>query len=299
MLSDIKLSAKLIQANSTVAIAVVRNEMSILEHWLEYYRSIGIRCFIIVDNCSGDGTREFLLSQSDVVLYSSDTQYKHSHYGVAWQQALLGNLCIGKWVVMADADEFLVYEDSEVRPLTNLTKRMDEEGANGALVCMVDMYPYDDLADADFSQKSPFEAAPYFDKSALTELKFGGGMYSNSRNFVNGFRHRIAPSRINAYVSQKYAVFKYSPWLRFSEGLHYAAGMKLYSQPLFFSHFKYHSGFKDKILTEIKRKQHFNGAEEYKRYATILKESKGGFGTEQFSLKYENSRSYTQLLSTI
>ena len=295
MLTDARLAFELIEANSTVVISVIRNEMLMLARWLEHYRSLGIRCFIIVDNCSDDGSREFLLSQTDVVLYSSDTQYKYSHYGVTWQQALLGNLCLGKWVVMADADEFLVYENSETRSMLELVESLEEEEADGALVYMIDMYPYGDLSEADFSMQSPFEAAPYFDKDSLTELRFGGGMYSNSRNFVNGFRHRIAPSRINAYVSQKYALFKYYPWLRFSEGVHYAANMTPSEKPVFFAHFKYHNGFKDKIVTEIKRKQHFNGAEEYKRYASILKESRGGFGNEQSSVKYENSYSFMSL----
>jgi len=282
--------------NDAIVVAVVRNEKTMMPHFLEHYRGLGLRCFIIVDNCSTDGTREYLAAQPDVVLYSTDTEYKYSHYGVSWQQAVLGSHCLGKWVILADADELLVYEGSESIPFATLLQGFEAEGATGALTYMVDMYPYGDLDDACFSAGKPFDVAPYFEREPLIELRFGGGQYSNSRNFVNGLRHRVAPSRINAYVSQKYAVFKYFPWVRLSEGVHYAANLQVSATPAFFAHFKYHSGFKKKVSDEIKRNQHFNGAEEYRRYAAMLAEGAGGFGSEQTSIRYGSSRDFVRLV---
>lgn len=298
LLTDIDKFSFLISSD-LVVIAVARNEMVMLPHFLQHYRDLGVKTFILVDNCSDDGSRAFLFEQPDVILFSTETEYKKSHYGVAWQQAILGNFCLGKWVIVADLDEFIVYENCETKPLASLVEDLENEKANGALVYMVDMYPYGDLDDACFITEKPFIAAPYFDRQALIELRFGGGMYSNSRNFVNGFRHRIAPSRINAYVSQKYALFKYYPWLRLSEGIHYAANIDLTIQPIFFAHFKYHSGFKQKVITEVKRKQHFNGAEEYKRYMNIIKESEGGFGSKELSEHYEGSHSFIHMLENL
>lgn len=272
-------------------VMAVRNEMSIIHHFLDYYRNLGIRAFYIADNGSDDGTREYLYEQPDVLLLSADTEYRKSHYGVTWQQAILGNFCLGKWVIVADADEFLVYPDSEKVSFLEYTRKIEAVHANGLFVHMIDMYPEGDLDDACFETTCPFEAAPYFDSDAQIELAFGGGHYSNSRNMVNGLRHRIAPNRINAYVSQKYAVFKYMPWVRLTEGIHYAANIKVAQEAACFAHFKYHSGFKQKVLNEIKRGQHFNGAEEYRRYASMLAEGKGGFGGNH-SQKYINSSSF-------
>jgi hypothetical protein len=294
LISDAKQSERLM-VHDLVVVAVVRNEMIMLPHFFEYYRRLGVKCFIFVDNCSDDGTREYLVSQPDAVVYSADTEYKHSHYGVTWQQAVMGNHCLGKWVLLADADEFLVYENSETIPLPELIGSFDAEKSNGALICMIDMYPYGDLDDARFEKAKPFDAASYFDKKALIELRFGGGSYSNSRNFVNGLRHRIAPSRINAYVSQKYALFRYQPWIRLTEGVHYAANLTVSEKPVFFAHFKYHAGFKSKVLTEIRRNQHFNGAEEYHRYAVMLTEGKGGFGVEGVTERYQNSLTFLNI----
>lgn len=296
LLNSTAYAASLLQADVYV-IAVVRNEMVMLPHFIDYYRALGISTFIFVDNCSTDGTREYLLAQPDVITYSTDTEYNKSHYGVTWQHTLLGNLCLNKWVLLADADELLVYENCESVQIGEYLKTLDEAGAEGALLYMIDMYPYDDLDDACFSKGKPFDVAPYFDKCALRELVFGGGAFSNSINIVNGLRHRLAPTRINAYVSQKYALFKYRPWLRLTEGIHYVANMKVAERPAFFAHFKYHAAFKEKVITEIKRKQHYNGAEEYQKYLGMLAEGKGGFGKEGITTRYENSSTFFGLLS--
>ncbi len=294
LLSDLGMQEYLLREN-LVVVSVVRNEMTMLPQFLEHYRGLGVKCFIFVDNCSNDGTREYLLAQKDTIIYSADTEYKYSHYGVAWQQAVLGNHCLGKWVLLADADEFLVYDKSESTPLPTIIKKLEADKDNAALTYMIDMYPYDELDKADFKHGKVFELAPYYDKDALIELKFGGGMYSNSRNFVNGLRHRLAPSRINAYVSQKYALFKYFPWIRLCEGIHYSANMQVSDKPVYFAHFKYHSGFKEKVNLEVRRKQHYNNAEEYQKYASMITEMSGGFGKEGVSERFVDSQSFVRL----
>jgi len=145
-------------------IAAMRNEMIMLPHFLEHYRDMGVKTFIIADNCSDDGSREFLLEQKDVVLYSVDTEYKHSHYGVAWQQAILANHCVGKWTLIADADELLVYPNHEKTSLLEFVQQAESEGADCVRTDMIDMYPYGDLNDADFTKFSPFEVANWHDK---------------------------------------------------------------------------------------------------------------------------------------
>jgi hypothetical protein len=291
LLSPVASLQGLHRAEVTV-VAVMRNEMLLLPHFLAHYRKLGAGAFVVVDNLSDDGSREYLLAQPDVIVYSADTEYRHSHYGVTWQHTVLANHCLGKWVLLADADEFLSYENSESVPLPQFTREIHAEGADAALVRMIDMYPFGDLEDADFTRDTPFTAAPWFDREPLIELMFGGGQFSNSRNFVNGLRHRIAPSRINAYVSQKYALFRYMPWMRISEGVHYTANMHVSGRPAFFAHFKYHAGFKAKVLTEVKRKQHYNGAEEYKRYAAMLAEGSGAFGDGALSVRYGGSADF-------
>lgn len=274
-------------------VAVARNERVLAPHFLQHYRALGVRAFAFVDNLSDDGTREYLAAQPDVLLYSADTEYKHSHYGVSWQQAVLGAHALGQWVVLADLDEFLVYPGCETVPIEQWVGTLEAAGHDAARVLMVDMYPAGELDAADFSQQAPFEAAPCFDREPLLHWALGSGSYSNGPTYLSALRHRLIPdSAPNLYTSQKIAVFKYQPWVRLSEGLHYASNLRAAPEPVWFAHFKYHAGFRRKVRTEVARQQHFNGAHEYRKYASMLAEAAGSFAQDGVTATYSGSATW-------
>ena len=271
-----------------LVVAVARNERLLMPHFLAHYRGLGVRHFVLVDNLSDDGTREYLLAQPDVVLYSADTEYRHSHYGVAWQQAVLAAHALGKWVVLADIDEFLVFPGCEHTPLPEWLARQGERGADAVLTLMVDMYPAGDLAQARFDQAAPFEVARQFDRQPLLRWRLGSGCFSNGPTYLSALRHRLIPdSAPNLYTSQKLAVFRHQPWVRLSEGLHYAANLHPAAEPACFAHFKYHAGFRAKVLQEVARKQHFNGAEEYAKYLSMVAEAQAPLADARWSASAE------------
>jgi hypothetical protein len=250
----------------------VRNERTMLPHFLAHYRRLGARHFVFVDNGSDDGTPAYLLAQPDVVLYSADTDYRDSHYGVSWQQAVLAAHGLNRWAVVADADELLLYRDWETVALPDLVRGLADAGHDAAPVLMLDMYPRGALRDTDFARAGP-EAANWFDSEPLLPWRLGTGLYSNSPTWLSALRHRLIPhSPPNAFTAQKIALLRYRPWVRLSEGLHYAAGLVPAAEPLFFGHYKYHAGFRAKVLLEIERKQHYDGASEYAQYLAMVAE---------------------------
>lgn len=291
LLTELKHTSSLL-TNDLMVVAVMRNEMVILEHFLQHYRALGFQTFIIVDNCSDDGTREFLMEQSDVVLYSTDAEYKHSHYGVSWQQAVLGNHCLNKWTLIADTDEFLIYSDCENSKIADYLTNLDG-GVDCVRVNMIDMYPYKEMSKADFTKYKPFEVANYFDENALRFLSLVNGKFSNTKNCVSNLRHRLDSGvDLKSFTSQKFALIKYKPWMQFSQGFHDAANINLAPNSMCFAHFKYHAAFENKVKEEIKRKQHYDGAKEYHRYLSLLAESQGNFGSQEYSKCYKGSNSF-------
>jgi len=198
--------------------------------------------------------------------------------------------------VLADADEFLIYPNCETLSIQHYTKGLETEGAEVVRVDMVDMYPLEDLVAADFLKQLPFDAAAWFDKPYMTPWRLGSGWFSNAPSFVSHLRHRLIPETVSHdFVSQKFALFRYQPWVRFSQGIHYAANLNVSSQPAWFAHFKYHAEFEKKVKTEIHRAQHYNNAAEYRRYAAMLAESRGGFCAEGISVQYLGSHSFMEL----
>ncbi len=252
-------------------VSTVRNEMFMLPHFLRHYRNLGVESFLIADNGSDDGTLEYLADQPDVALFSVDSDYKSAHYGVAWQQALLSNFRVGKWSLVADADEFLTWQFGGKPKLADLIKDPEFEDADAVRVFMLDMYPRGSLSEVDFVAADPFETACYVDQTPFLTNSPSRGTFSNSRTWTSALRHRLIPgSRPDLFVAQKLALLRYSPWMRLTDGLHFGSGMSVAKRELLFGHFKYNADFHRKVAAEISRGQHFNNAEEYKRYSERL-----------------------------
>lgn len=256
---------------SHAVVACMRNELKMLPQFLAHYRRLGMTSFLISDNCSTDGSVAYLLDQPDVVVFSCDTAYRESNYGVAWQQALLSAFRCGLWSVVVDADEFLVPPGPEGRPIADFLAEIEAEGADAALALLLDMYPSGDLSDCDLTQGDPFELAPYVDHTPLRPVWFHGP-YSNSPAWTSSVRHRLVPTAgPSDFTSQKTCIIRYAPWMQLSAGLHYAGDCRIAERPAVLCHFKYHAGFHAKVLEEVQRKQHFEGAAEYAKYLEAIR----------------------------
>ena len=255
-------------------VACMRNEMFMLPQFLAHYRKLGVGSFLIVDNCSDDGTLEYLLEQPDVALFSVDTDYKLSRYGVAWQQAMMAAFRVGKWSLVADADELLVWQEDQSQTLPDLLKTDAFQGVDAARIFMLDMYPQGSLSDATF-ETDPFAEAGFVDHDPFLANWTGRGPFSNMPTWTSALRHRlIAGSRTDLFVAQKIALLKYQPWMRVSAGLHFLTDVQLSRRELIFAHFKYNADFRRKALAEVARGQHFNDAEEYRKYLALMSEGR-------------------------
>jgi Glycosyl transferase family 2 len=149
--------------------STIRNERVRLPFFLEYYRKIGVDHFLIVDNASDDGTREYLADQPDVSLWTTGAGYKQSRFGMDWMMHLLRRYGTGNWCLTVDVDEFLVYPFCETRPLRALTDWLDSAGARSFSAMLLDMYPKGAMHAQPYREgQNPFEIAQYFDSGNYT-----------------------------------------------------------------------------------------------------------------------------------
>ncbi|WGW06049.1 glycosyltransferase [Tropicibacter oceani] len=277
------------RAAEVAVVAVMRNEMFMLPHFLSHYRKLGVDSFLIADNASDDGTREYLLDQPDVALFSVDTDYKLSHYGVAWQQAMMAAFRPGKWSLVADADELLVWQENQTQTLPDLLKSSDFDGAEAVRIFMLDMYPKGPLEQVDFSSGNPFAEAGYCDAIPFLTNTPARGPYSDRPTWTSALRHRLIPgSRGTLFVAQKLALLRYHPFMRLSDGLHFVGDVKLADRELLFAHFKYNAAFREKARTEVSRRQHFNDAEEYRKYLALASEGRSVIHEDDLSVPWRD-----------
>ena len=147
-----------------VLFACLRNEALRLPHFLDHYRALGVRHFVLVDNASTDGTRDIAHAASDISLWRTEGSYRTSRYGMDWVTALMRQYGLGRWCVVADADELLVYPGHDTVDLPALASRLTTAGQWALPALMLDLYPQGPLSTARITPGGdPVTAAPWFD----------------------------------------------------------------------------------------------------------------------------------------
>ncbi|PJF10038.1 glycosyltransferase family 2 protein [Pseudorhodobacter sp. MZDSW-24AT] len=153
-----------IRPRDILCFMAVRNEMLRLPHFLDHHRSLGVDHFLIVDNDSTDGTRDFLAAQPDVSLWHTPSSYKQARFGLDWVTWLQIRHGHGHWTLTLDADELLIYPYWQTRPLPALTAWLDDQGLAAMGAMMLDLYPEGPLSAAEIaSGGNPLSVLRWFD----------------------------------------------------------------------------------------------------------------------------------------
>ena len=255
--------------------STMRNERVRLPFFLDYYRKLGVDHFLVVDNGSTDGTREYLAGQPDVSLWETDAGYKQSRFGMDWIMHLLRRHGSGNWCLTVDVDEFLVYPFCETRPLRALTDWLDSAGNRAFSSMLLDMYPKGAMHEQPYHEgQNPFEIAQYFDSGNYTvsrswpllNLWIQGG--PRARLFFSDDPYR-APAlnkiplvrwhRSYAYVSSTHMLLPRGLNLTYDDG----GGEKPSGCLL---HAKFLDTFAAKAEEEMRRGQHYAESHEYRAY---------------------------------
>ena len=259
----------------------LRNEKVRLPYFLRYYRDLGIDHFLIVDNDSDDGSREYLARQPDVSLWTTRASYRRARFGMDWLTHLLRHHGHGNWCLTVDVDEFLIYPFCETRPLRALTDWLDASQIRTFSSMLLDMYPKGPVQDQPYREgQNPFEIAQWFDSGNYTIARnwaFGnlwvqGG--PRTRSFFADDPKR-APAlnkvplvkwhRSYAYVSSTHMLLPRGLNLVFDEwGGEKASGCLL--------HAKFLDTFALKAEEEMARGEHYADSREYRAYQQQLKE---------------------------
>lgn len=259
-----------------------RDENIRLPYFLKYYRDLGVAHFLMVDNGSTDGGQEYLADQKDVSLWSTNSSYKRSRFGMDWLNWL--QQCYGHdhWSLTVDPDEFFVYPFCDTRPIRALTDWLDGSQIRSFGAMLLDMYPKGRIDAVPYSSgQNPMEIASWFDPGNYTiaQNKFYGNLW-----IQGGPRARVffpdAPKKAPAlnkiplvkwdkryaYVSSTHMLLPrglnktYDEW-----GGEQASGVLL--------HAKFLDTFDAKAKEELTRRQHYSASVEYKAYVENMKDN--------------------------
>lgn len=266
-------------ASDILVFATIRNEMPRLPHFLEHYRALGVEHFFFVDNGSTDGSRAFLCEQPDVSLWHTDASYKLSRFGVDWLTYLLAKYGHGHWCLTLDADELLVYPFHDTRPLTALTRWLDDEGIEAYPAMMLDMYPKGPLGSQQFvAGESPLEHLNWFDagnymiqrQEPLQNLWIQGGPRARVF-FRNEPRRAPTLNKVPLVKWHRRYVYVNSTHSLLPRRLNHVYGTYDEEKPSgILLHTKFLPEIVEKSAEEKARKEHFNNSSLYDAYYDSL-----------------------------
>lgn len=158
-----------IRKDSILGFITLRNEMSRLPHFFEHHRKLGIDHFLVVDNDSTDGSREWLLAQPDVSLWTTQASYKASRFGMNWLGWLQMRYAPGHWCLTLDADEIFIFPDYQHAGLRELTDWLTANRISSLAATMLDLYPKGPLSSAVMDEgQTPLDALGWFDPEGYT-----------------------------------------------------------------------------------------------------------------------------------
>jgi hypothetical protein len=262
-----------IRNSDILLVTCLRNELTRLPYFCDYYRKLGVNQFLIVDNGSTDGVQDWARSQPDVSLWFTKASYKESKFGMEWCNYLLKKFGTGHLCVTVDPDEFLVYPSCDTRDLRDLGEFLKSEKREALHCVMLDAYSDKPLEQTLYrSGDNPFEVCPYFD---------GDGYMQESRRHAETATRGGPRMRVyNRKTPQKSPALNKVPvvwwrWnFRYTSSMHDikpSRAMRIATDPrpmitgaLF--HFKFFASLSNKASEEMARKQHYNAGAEYQSY---------------------------------
>ncbi len=256
-----------------VVFAVTRNEMLRLHAFLRHYRRLGVEQFVIVDNNSTDETGDYLKSQKDVLLYSTEAHFTGKE---AWLDYLFHKHGLNLWCLAADADELIDYPSSDLVTLPELCRYLDETGANALHSILLDLYPEGSLSQVKYAAGDDYFSKKWYfdpmDSMVMTPRHFYRGSGLDFR-FEGGVRKRLFG--VSACCS-KFPLFRFTGEMFLSDGQHYLEGGRFSELRAVLYHMKYLQDFEARVMEEMQREQHWRGAVEYKAYAKLISSHEHG-----------------------
>jgi len=275
-LSTVQDRTQRIQPGDILLFSTFRDEYVRLPYFMKYYRDLGVSHFLMVDNGSTDGGREYLAEQDDVSLWSTNASYKRARFGVDWLNWLQQKYGHGHWTLVVDPDEFFVYPFCDTRPIRALTDWLDVSQVKSFGAMLLDMYPKGRIDAVPYRPgQDPLEIASWFDpgnymiekNNKYGNLWIQGGPRSRVF-FPNQPKRSPALNKIPlvkwnkryAYVSSTHMLLPRGLNLTYDEwGGERASGVLL--------HAKFLDTFAIKAAEELTRGQHYSASVEYKAYA--------------------------------
>lgn len=290
---------------------MIKNECYLMPHFFNHYRKLGVETFVIYDDDSNDGSREFLSAQSDCFLITSNIPFgtevakteggKTVRFGTYLKRTFPKKLVPKDWILVVDADELLLLPPG-FATLQEFARYLEMQKQYYTVASMVDFYPAT-LKDRNFDRNiTPFEGAPYFDL---------GPYFHYDDDLVPkplraGIRYRLLKQLIDEspqLTKQIYGNHPRSlaklwkiPLIKHGEGIERINDHEITLKPktdvmASLAHFKFTPDLDKKITWALDSKSYYNQSIEYRFLEAVIKQFDQQSLLNEKTCRYENVES--------
>lgn len=255
--------------DDVMVVCLVKNDLIRIKEFIKHYRKLGVKNFAFIDNCSSDGTFEYLLSEKSVDVFQIEEKYSTLRRQ-SWLNRIISFYGLNHWYLILDSDEFLAYNNCMKKNINDVVNYYSKRKSYRARALMVDMYPKNFMMS--FDDQKFLSEFKYFDTDTYEVQK---NKYFN--NITGGMRKRIFSnknSKLMIYLIK-------SPLIYFERDTVYYNSH--YSYPFYknFSkdlnivllHYKFMPKDLQKIKEIVESKNFADGSKEYKSYLSFYEEN--------------------------
>lgn len=249
-----------------IMMCTVKDDLERIKHQYKTMKSFGIEQFVYIDNGSTDGSKEWLMTKKDIVVYQTHNKFNSVNKS-AWYRTVVRQVGFDRWYLFLDSDEIYMYPGIEEDRFQGLIKFINTKGYRVVNSIMLDLYPEKPINLNQESQKNDFDCYNYFDRH------YNVGYTKIAKIYHGGPRQRLFGS--NAYP--------FNNWLQKNNLIYYEEDMFHYahivapyahnfkSQTLAATlHYKFMPNDFDKYRNIADLETYNSGSREYKRYADFF-----------------------------
>lgn len=267
--------------DSPVVVTVVKDELNRMKLFFDHYRRLGVRQFIIIDNASTDGTREYVAGQPDARVYLVKAKFQ-TQKKEAWIEKVLAITGYNRWYIVVDSDELIDYVGSERHSIEELIGKHSKVGAIRLQGYLVDMYAEGNL----FTVSCDYQEIPnqlcLFDSDSYSE--------EGDNRIFGGPRDRMFGTH---NLLNKQCIFYFTPEMLYCDCHYmYLPGMRLRENMSYIiRHYKFLGTDRQVYGMRVCEKSFYNESIEYKLIMDKVDAGNCVSFVYDKSVTYENSES--------
>lgn len=272
-------------------LVVVRADLERMKLFYRHYRNLGVKQFVVIDNGSTDGTREWVSQQQGTRCYSVSATFQ-TEKKVAWIEKALALTGYNRWYVVVDSDELLDYVGSEQHDLKDLILYAKDNGYKHLNGYMLDMYSDQPLFSEECGYDEILSCFRYFDESGYTLQYYHSRIIDQEVCALKGGpRARIFQNK--DLCLSKQSVFCYDADTLYCNPHYFRPYSRWEERPCSFvlRHYKFLKQDLQEFEKRVVEKTFWNGSKEYRSYLNAYRDNSG------ICMKNEESKEYSDSLS--